>query len=129
MKNYIIPPYTKVGYGDIYPRTHFGRLVILIACIWGVFILSLFVVTLNNTTQLSKEEAKVLQLIYMKKFYSLKLLQAYDEITKNQKIKSNLYEDAARIIQTSERIIVARKKKEDLKKLVFPAKKAIPLVE
>ena len=32
---------TTVGYGDGYPATHLGRLVMLLACISGRFILSL----------------------------------------------------------------------------------------
>jgi hypothetical protein len=45
-----------VGYGDIYPVTNLGRTICIIACIWGVFILSLFVVALTNTTEFSAKE-------------------------------------------------------------------------
>ena len=48
-----------VGYGDIYPSTHFGRLGTILACVWGTFLLSLFVVTLNNVAELTKEENEV----------------------------------------------------------------------
>jgi hypothetical protein len=47
---------TEVGYGDIYPKTNLGRVVCIIACIWGVFILSLFVVALTNTTEFTQKE-------------------------------------------------------------------------
>lgn len=33
---------TTVGYGDAYPRTHYGRAVALIACICGKIIMSFF---------------------------------------------------------------------------------------
>ena len=37
---------TTVGYGDIYAMSHCGRAVIVIAAFWGVFYVSLFVVSL-----------------------------------------------------------------------------------
>ena len=46
----VILTMTTIGYGDIYPTTHLGRVTCIIACIWGVFILSLFVVALTSTT-------------------------------------------------------------------------------
>jgi len=38
---------TTVGFGEIYPTTYFGRIIAIIACIIGNFILSLLVVFLN----------------------------------------------------------------------------------
>lgn len=78
---------TTIGYGDIYPSTHLGRLVTIIAGIWGVFVLSLFVVTLNNITQLTKKEHN-----------------SYEEIIRKDNIRKYLYEDAGKIIQTFYRI-------------------------
>jgi potassium intermediate/small conductance calcium-activated channel subfamily N protein 2 len=40
---------TTVGYGDFYARTDLGRLVIFIVCIFGVFVVSMMVVTLTNS--------------------------------------------------------------------------------
>lgn len=90
---------TLVGYGDIFPVTHLGRLVTLIAGIWGVFVLSLFVVTLNNITLLTGKENN-----------------AYEELVRRDNIKKYLYEDAVRIIQTYFRIVRGRRMKEDMKK-------------
>ena len=47
-----------LGYGDIFPVTHLGRAVTIAACIWGVFVLSLIVVSLNNMIEMSKEESR-----------------------------------------------------------------------
>lgn len=49
----------SVGYGDIYPITFFGRITVIISCLSGVFILSLFVITLTNVTKLTKGEETV----------------------------------------------------------------------
>lgn len=43
-----------VGFGDYYPKTHIGRGISIVACFWGVFIVSMMVVTLTNATTLSK---------------------------------------------------------------------------
>ena len=39
---------TTVGYGDFYPKSHMGRLMGIIISLWGVFFVSLFVVSLTN---------------------------------------------------------------------------------
>ncbi len=50
---------TTVGYGDYYPRTDLGRFITFINCIWGVAVVSLMVVTLNNILMMSASEDKV----------------------------------------------------------------------
>jgi hypothetical protein len=45
-----------VGYGEFYPKTAIGRMVAILACFWGVFLVSLFVVTLNNLLVFSLSE-------------------------------------------------------------------------
>ena len=49
---------TTVGYGDYFPLTLPGRLVIFITSIWGVFIVSLMVVALTNTLSMDISENK-----------------------------------------------------------------------
>ena len=39
---------TTVGYGDFYPRTHAGRMIAIIAAIWGTFLISLMIIMFNN---------------------------------------------------------------------------------
>lgn len=46
----------------MFPRTIPGRVISFILCIWGVFITSLFVVTLTNYITLSQAELKALKL-------------------------------------------------------------------
>ena len=69
---------TTVGYGDFFPRTHLGRFIIVLACFWGIFLISLMVVTLTSFILFSNEEsrsfdymAKVKNLNNSKKFATL----------------------------------------------------------
>ena len=90
----VVVTMTTIGYGDIYPQTHLGRFVIIVACIWGVFILSLFVVALNNTIQLSKEENN-----------------AFEQISHQDKIQKDLKQAAGHMIAKFMWLLHAKKKK------------------
>lgn len=50
---------TTVGYGDGYPSTHPGRLFTFIACMLGTVLVSLMVVSLTNTSELTYGQQKV----------------------------------------------------------------------
>lgn len=49
---------TTVGYGDFYPKTNIGRIVGIIIAFWGVFIVSLFVVSLSTMLEFDSGELK-----------------------------------------------------------------------
>ena len=57
-----------VGYGDFYPHTHFGRFITIIACLWGTFLVSLMVVAVTNSMELSPEELKAYNAIKQNEF-------------------------------------------------------------
>jgi len=42
---------TTVGFGDFFAVTYLGRLVSIVACFYGVFLVSLMVVTLENSSK------------------------------------------------------------------------------
>jgi hypothetical protein len=48
-----------VGYGDIVPSTHLGRLACIAACVWGVFIYSFFVISMNVLISFQPNEKRV----------------------------------------------------------------------
>lgn len=50
---------TTVGYGDYFPKTNMGRVIGIIIAFWGVFIVSLFVVSLSNMFDFDQGELKV----------------------------------------------------------------------
>ena len=54
---------TTVGYGDLFPRTHLGRLVAIISCFIGMALVSLLVATLNRIIEFTREEEKAFTII------------------------------------------------------------------
>ena len=47
---------TTVGYGDMYPRTDVGRIIMVCCSIYGVVIVSAMVVTLTNELEMTPLE-------------------------------------------------------------------------
>lgn len=44
----IIITMTTVGYGDIAPKTIFGRIVAVLAALWGTFLVSILIISVGN---------------------------------------------------------------------------------
>jgi hypothetical protein len=67
----IIVTMTTIGYGEIYPVTSLGRLLAAASCIWGIFLISSFVVALTNKVEITGEEItvynKLAEKIYIRK--------------------------------------------------------------
>jgi hypothetical protein len=59
---------TTVGYGDGYPVTHGGRFIAIIACIIGMVLVSLMVVSLTNASDFTREETRA--------YYNIKMTKA-----------------------------------------------------
>ena len=60
----IVLTMTTVGYGDFYPRTHMGRFVVVLACFWGVFLVSMMVVTLTVSSEFTKGESRAYDILF-----------------------------------------------------------------
>jgi len=54
----------KVGFGDYSARSHFGRLITVLVIFWGIFLVSLMVVTLTNSMTLDPKETRAFNILY-----------------------------------------------------------------
>lgn len=52
-----------IGYGDVFPKSHMGRLIGIVIATWGSFYVSLFVVALNNILEFESSEQKSYMLL------------------------------------------------------------------
>jgi hypothetical protein len=93
----VIVTMTTVGFGDIYPRTLPGRIVIFLVSLVGVVVVSIVVVTIQNILMMSPLESKACTII------------------KKIQIKTGMSEKAARIVGKLTKLQLAMKRREDLK--------------
>lgn len=54
---------TTVGFGEGYPSTHLGRFIGVCACLIGMLLVSLMVVSLTLSSEFTQEESKVVLFI------------------------------------------------------------------
>jgi Ion channel/Calcium-activated SK potassium channel len=80
---------TTVGYGDYFPRTHLGRFTLVIACFWGIFIISLMIVTMTSFISFTNEEAKSFD--YMNKVKNLARSHKYAKLFIKSQLEKFLY--------------------------------------
>jgi len=80
---------TTVGYGDVFPKSYGGRLIGAFLCLWGVLLVSLFVVTISDFLEFNhseknsyvlikrlvyREELRKIASIFIASMYKLKLI-------------------------------------------------------
>ncbi len=54
---------TTVGYGDYMPKTYPGRLIAIINTFWGVFLVSMMVVTLTISSEFEPKEQRAFDIL------------------------------------------------------------------
>jgi hypothetical protein len=91
---------TTVGYGDLYPKTHFGRGAVVLACLIGMLLVSYLVVGMNSMFDFNPQENRA--------FGKLKKLSATDSAK----------EKAANVIKNTF-IISKHKNKKIYKRFIY----------
>jgi hypothetical protein len=56
---------TTVGFGDLVPYSYIGRVIIMIAAFWGAFLISLLIVTVSKTFELSRNQKKAMHHLFL----------------------------------------------------------------
>lgn len=100
----IVVAMTTVGYGDFYPKSHFGRTILVIAVSMGTVITSLTVVALNKISSFDSEEERAYIVLKRLNFReklnhscqkiistNFKLFQLKKSINRKDLMSSNLY--------------------------------------
>jgi hypothetical protein len=54
---------TTVGYGDVFAKSHYGRIIAVITAFWGTCYVSLFVLSLLNLLKFNSSEVKAYNLM------------------------------------------------------------------
>lgn len=85
---------TTVGYGDIIPLSHLGRIICIISALFGTFLMSFFVLVVHNSSELSANEMKL-----------------YEDFKYKVALKSKLKEFGVKLIQRWWRLVIQRRKK------------------
>lgn len=85
-----------VGYGDFYPQTVLGRVIAVVACLWGTFLISLMVVSLTVSVEFTSQEQK-----------------AYEELKKGE-MHADLKKKALKFIKYAAKLRKFPNKREDI---------------
>ena len=93
----IIVTMSTVGYGDVYPKTRFGRLLGAVICVWGVVVESMMVVTLSEGLEFSspqKNSYTLLQRLFYRDELEMRAVKALKSMflyKRKNKAKNLLY--------------------------------------
>ncbi|KAL4449849.1 hypothetical protein ABPG74_008222 [Tetrahymena malaccensis] len=72
---------TTLGYGDYCAKTSLGRFITFMVCIWGVFIVSMMVITLSKTLELTSLERKSIAVLQRLRYKQLMKDHAANSLT------------------------------------------------
>lgn len=92
---------TSAGYGDLYPKTFFGRIVGVLICFWGVLIVSFFVVTVTNMLNFTEYEEKayyILMRLHHKHVLKIKAVNVLSAAYQYREIKRDHADDSKLIL-------------------------------
>ena len=111
---------TTVGYGDISPKSFFGRLISVVTCLFGVFLVGLVVVSVTSYFNLEGIESNIYKILLKSKKMEKRNKSAYKSIVqylksiKEIKSKKNMFLEGNKDLMDD---AVIKEKKKISKKL------------
>ena len=107
---------TTVGYGDISPKSFFGRTISVVTCLFGVFLVGLVVVTVTSYFNLEGIEANVYKILLKSKKMEKRNKSAFNSIVQYLKSVKEIKNKKKNIVlednDTSKDNIVVKEKKK-----------------
>ena len=92
----IVMTILTVGYGDFYPQTTLGKIIAVLACVWGTILISLMVVSMTFSVEFSPQEEK-----------------AFAEIKRN-KMQITLKKYAMTLIRNATQLAILTEKRREM---------------
>lgn len=121
---------TTVGFGDYVPLTSAGKWVTILTALWGGFIITLLIVSVNGIFSLSRPEKVAFQrLIQLRSAVSCIISALKYQVLKKKNSSGQLQRSSLSFlfdpVKNSEKVIQARERMEhDLKKFSEVSRKA-----
>jgi hypothetical protein len=97
-----------VGYGDLYPTTHFGRMIVIVIAFSGLFMTATFIGIVNEWVELTGQEKNIVEILRNYRKYE-KLRNLCAELIqlgwrlKNKKSQFSDYQKAVMIVKYKNR--------------------------
>ena len=108
---------TTVGYGDISPKSFFGRLISVVTCMFGVFLVGLVVVSVTSYFNLEGIESNVYKILLKSKKMEKRNKSAFNSIVQYLKSIKELKKKKSLFIEDTNKsmnnLVIKEKKKID----------------
>ena len=78
---------TTVGYGDFKPGTTYGKLIVMVASIWGTFLISLMIISLQQVLDMSLPQKKAFHNLLLTRKAAKSITSSMSYYLKKKKLK------------------------------------------
>ena len=106
---------TTVGYGDVSPKSFFGRLISVVTCLFGVFLVGLVVVSVTSYFNLEEIESNVYKILLKSKKMEKRNKSAFNSIVQYLKSIKELKRNESLLTEATNNSLhnlVAKEKKK-----------------
>ena len=102
---------TTVGYGDFRPGTTYGKFIIMIASIWGTFLISLIIISLQQVLDMSTPQKKAFHNLLLTRKAAKTITSSMSYYTKKKRLRKQLDIEESASINSSQKFLRKKQKK------------------